>query len=72
MAFIYLSGGVVLNVSASRDAIEIDLERADDATLLHYDVDFPTGGAKQAAPVTVIARHVVAVSQQVIPDAFGR
>ena len=67
MAFIYLSGGQVLQVATSREAIANDLLAAGPGRTLEYEVDFPAGGATQPAKVTVLAENVAAVSDQPLP-----
>jgi hypothetical protein len=68
VAFIYLTGGQVLRVATSREAVENDLRAAAAGEILHYEVDFPAGGAAQPAMVTVLAQNVAAVSDQPLPN----
>ncbi|MGO9901499.1 MAG: hypothetical protein ACLP0J_17870 [Solirubrobacteraceae bacterium] len=69
MAFVYLSGGQVLRVTPSREAITNDLQRAEASQTLVYDVNFPSGGAAaQPGEVTVVAANIAAVSDQPLPN----
>jgi hypothetical protein len=68
MAFVYLSGGQVLRVMPSREAIANDLAAALPDGTLEYEVDFPGGGATQPATVMVLARNIAAVSDQPLPN----
>ncbi|MGO9791642.1 MAG: hypothetical protein ACLP0J_03490 [Solirubrobacteraceae bacterium] len=68
MAFIYLSGGQVLRVPASREAITNDLQRVGPGQTLVYEVGFPSGGAAQPGEVTVVAANIAAVSDQPLPN----
>jgi hypothetical protein len=67
MAFIYLSGGQVLSVSVSREAVENDMNVAN-PKVLRYEVDFPSGGARQPGTVSVLAHNIAAVSDQPLPN----
>ena len=62
MAFIYLSGGQVLQVPPSKEAVENDLRDASDQ-LLRYEVD----DVPQSVYVSVVSAHVVAISDEPIP-----
>jgi hypothetical protein len=67
MAFVYLCGGQVLNVSASREVVEDDISVAN-PRVLRYEIDFPSGGARQPGTVAVLAHNIVAVSDQPLPN----
>jgi hypothetical protein len=71
MAFIYLSGGQVLRVSESREAVESDLEGAKGPTVLRYDIDTPADGATRPMTVGVLAINIAAVADQPLPNPLS-
>ena len=63
MAFIYLSGGQVLQVPPSKEAVENDLRDASDR-LLQYEAD----DKPQSVYVSIVPAHIVAITDEPIPQ----
>lgn len=71
VAFIYLSGGKVLRVSATREEVTADLQRAGADQTLVYEVGFPSAGVAEPGEVTIVAGNIAAVSDRPLPNPLS-
>jgi hypothetical protein len=69
MAFIYLTGGQVLKVPSSREAIANDMAQAGAGQTRMYDL--PRGSARPQTQVTVLLASIAAVSDDKLPGTDG-